>query len=194
MSDVLVLNSDGQPLSHIPLSVVSWQTAMRLIFTDKVKVLKEYEHWVVRSQTMTMKVPSIIMMSEQVKYRKQLKYSRNNVYIRDNFTCQLQITNRCKQAQGKAKLADLTIDHVRPRKDGGSTNWLNVCTACKDCNSEKGCDGSIIPKKSPCKPSYYEMLAKRKLLPISIRDEEWKFFIDWDPELIKVLPQPGEHG
>lgn len=194
MSEVLVLNADGTPLSQIPLSVVSWQTAMRLIFTDKVKILKEYDNWVVRSQTMSMKVPSIVIMSDQVKYRKQLKYSRNNVYIRDNFTCQLQTTSRCKQAHGKVKLSELTIDHIVPRSRGGKTSWLNVCTACKECNSEKGNDATIIPKKPPTKPSYYEILAKRKTLPITIRDEEWKFYIDWPAELIRVLPQPGEHG
>ena len=194
MSEVLVLNADGTPLSQIPLSVVSWQTAMRLIFTDKVKILKEYDNWVVRSQTMSMKVPSIVIMSDQVKYRKQLKYSRNNIYFRDNFTCQLQTTSRCKQAHGKVKLSELTIDHIVPRSRGGKTSWLNVCTACKECNSEKGNDATIIPKKPPTKPSYYEILAKRKTLPITIRDEEWKFYIDWPAELIRVLPQPGEHG
>ena len=61
MADVLVLNSDGQPLSLVPLSVVSWQVALRLIFTEKVKILKEYDDWVVRSQHLEMPVPSIII-------------------------------------------------------------------------------------------------------------------------------------
>lgn len=194
ISDTLILNADGMPLSQIPLSVVGWQVAARLLFTDKVKILKEYDNWVIRSQHMEMKVPSIVIMIEQVKWRKQLKYSRNNVYLRDNFICQLQSTNRCKQAHGKAKLSDLTIDHVVPRSRGGKTNWLNVCTSCKDCNSNKGNDATIVPKKMPHKPSYYEILARRKSLPIHIRDEEWKFYIDWPEDLIKVLPQPGEHG
>ena len=194
MTDVLVLNANGEPLSYIPLSVVSWQKAMGLIFTDKVKVLKEYDHWVVRSQTMSMKVPSIVMMNDQVKFKKQLKYSRNNVYIRDNFTCQLQTTSRCKQVLGKVKATELTIDHILPRSRGGKTSWLNVCTACKDCNSEKGSDGSIVPKKPPTKPTYYEILAKRKSLPINIRDEHWKYYVDWPDELIRIIPQPWDHG
>lgn len=190
MSDVLLLNSDGMPLSHVPLSVVSWQVALRLLFLGKVKTLKEYDSWVVRSQHLEMKVPSIVMMTEQVKWRKQIKYSRTNVYLRDDFTCQLQTTSRCKEMGGKVKLSELTLDHVVPRSHGGKTNWTNVCTSCKTCNSEKGADHTIKPKKIPHKPTYYEILAKRKTLPIHIKDAEWQFYIDWPEHLVTVLPQP----
>ncbi len=189
--DVLLLNADGMPLSQVPLSVVPWQVAMRLVCLGKVRVLKEYENWVVRSQHLEMPVPSIIMMTEQVKWSKNLKYSRTNVYLRDNFTCQLQITRKCKEVHGKVKVTELTLDHVVPRSQGGKTNWLNVCTSCKECNSEKGNDGRIVPKKMPYKPSYYEILAKRKTLPIQIRDEEWKFYLDWPEHLVKLVTHPG---
>lgn len=194
MCDVLILNADGQPLTHVPLSVVTWQVAVRLMYLGKVKVLKNYDHWVVRSQHLELPVPSIVMMTEHVKWNRSLKYSRTNIYLRDDFTCQLQSTNRCKDLGGKVKLTELTLDHVVPRANGGKTNWLNVCTACKDCNSEKGDDYTIVPKKKPYKPTYYEMLAKRKTLPIQIRDEEWRYYVDWPDHLIKVLPQPGAEG
>jgi 5-methylcytosine-specific restriction endonuclease McrA len=192
--DTLLLNSDGQPLSYVPLSVVSWQVAMRLVFLDKVRVLKNYDQWVVRSQHTEWQVPSIVMMTEQVKWRKGLKYSRANVYMRDDFTCQLQTTWKCKEAAGKVKLTELTLDHVVPRSLGGKTNWLNVCTSCKTCNSQKGADETIVPKKLPHKPTYYEILAKRKNFPIHIRDEEWKFYIDWPEDMIRLSPQPGVNG
>lgn len=192
--DTLLLNADGQPISHIPLSVISWQNALRLVFLEKVKVLKEYDNWTVRSQKLEIKVPSIVMMTEHVKWRKDLKYCRTNIYLRDDFTCQLQSTNRCRERHGRTKLVDLTLDHVVPRSQGGKTNWYNVCTSCKDCNSEKGNDHTIVPKRKPYKPSYYEILNKRKTMPISIRDEEWKFYLDWPEELVRLLPQPGEHG
>jgi 5-methylcytosine-specific restriction endonuclease McrA len=188
--DTLLLNADGTPLSQVPLSVVSWQVAMRLLFTEKVRILKEYDDWEIRSQYLTMKVPSIVIMTEQVKWSKHLKYSRSNVYMRDDFTCQLQSTNRCKEVQGKVKLTELTLDHVVPRSLGGKTNWTNVCACCKDCNSSKGNDRSVVPKKKPHKPTYYEILAKRKTLPLHIRDEEWKFYIDWPEHLIKVVNHP----
>jgi 5-methylcytosine-specific restriction endonuclease McrA len=192
--DTLLLNSDGQPLSHVPLSVITWQDAMRLMYQGKVKTLKEYDSWVVRSQHLELKVPSIVIMTKHVKWSKTLKYSPTNIFLRDDFTCQLQTTWRCKEAHGKAKLSELTLDHVVPRSKGGKTNWLNCCTACKTCNSEKGNDETIVPKKKPHKPSYYEILAKRKTLPIHIRDAEWKFYIDWPDHLVKVMPQPGYDG
>lgn len=192
--DTLLLNADGTPLSHVPLSVVTWQVAMRLVFLEKVRVLKEYELWTIRSQHLEMKVPSIIIATEQVKWSKHLKYSRANVYLRDDFTCQLQTTWRCKEQHGKVKLSELTLDHVVPRSSGGKTTWANVCASCKECNSQKGNDPKIIPKKMPKRPTYYEILAKRKTLPIHIRDAEWKFYIDWPDHLIKVMPQPGTTG
>lgn len=194
MADTLLLNTDGQPISYVPLSVITWQNALRLVYLDKVKVLKEYDNWVVRSQKLELKVPSIVMMTEHVKWRKDLKYSRANVYLRDDFTCQLQSTSRCRERQGRTKLVDLTLDHVVPRSQGGKTNWLNVCTSCKDCNSEKGNDHTIVPKRKPYKPGYYEILNKRKTLPISIRDDEWKYYIDWPDHLVKTLPQPDKFG
>ena len=192
--DTLILNANGMPLSHIPLSVISWQDAMRLVYLGKVKVLKEYDNWEVRSQHLSVKVPSIIIMTEMVKWDRQLKYSRPNVFLRDDFTCQLQMTNRCKERKGKAKIVELTIDHVVPRSKGGKTSWSNVCTSCKDCNASKGNDETIVPKTKPKRPSYYEILAKRKNLPIQIRDAEWAMYIDWPEHLLRVLPQPGPQG
>ena len=190
--DTLLLNSDGTPISHIPLSIVSWQVAIRLMFLGKVKVLKEYKNWSVHSQHLEIKVPSIVMMTEHIKWNKQLKYSRANVYLRDDFTCQLQSTRRCRELGGKVKFTELTLDHVVPRSEGGKTNWTNVCTSCKTCNSEKGADGSIVPKKKPYKPTYYEILSKRKNLPIQIPDEDWAFYIAWPEELIRINPHPKD--
>jgi 5-methylcytosine-specific restriction endonuclease McrA len=167
---------------------------MRLVFLDKVKVLKEYDSWTVRSQHLELKVPSIVMTTGHVRWSKGLKYSRSNVYLRDDFTCQLQTTWRCKELHGKVKFTELTLDHVVPRSLGGKTNWLNVCTSCKTCNSDKGADDRIVPRKKPYKPSYYEILAKRKNFPIHVRDEGWKFYIDWPEHMIRVTPQPGFDG
>lgn len=194
MSDTLHLNADGQPLSLLPLSAIPWTDALRQVYLDKARVIKEYDNWTIRSQYLEMKVPSIIISTEQVKYSKFLKYSRGNVFLRDDFTCQLQITGRCRDAKGKGKVTELTLDHVIPRSFGGKTNWVNCCTSCKACNSDKGNDASIVPKIKPRIPTYYEILAKRKKMPLHLRDAEWKYYIDWPDELVKILPQPGVNG
>lgn len=193
MADVLKLNADGLPMSLSPLSVIDWTEAIRLVFTDKAKVLKSYDDWVVRSQHLEMNVPSIIIMSDQAKWNKSIRYSRTNIFLRDDFTCQLQITSKCKDKGGKFHADELTLDHVVPKSHGGKTTWTNIVTCCKSCNSSKGNDHTIIPKTMPKKPSYYELLSKRKTLPIHVKDEEWKHYIQWPDHLIHVVPHMKGH-
>ena len=41
----LVLNADYRPLSwHYPLSLWSWQDAIKAVFLDRVNIVAEYEH------------------------------------------------------------------------------------------------------------------------------------------------------
>lgn len=178
--DTLILNKDGMPLSVVPLSVVSWQTAIRLLFLDKAKVMKEHEEWTVRSPSTEIHVPSVMITTDYIKWNRHVKYSKVNVFLRDRFTCQY-----CKKV---FDARDLTIDHVLPRSKGGKTNWNNVVSACMVCNTKKGNDSRIRPKKKPHKPSYYELIAMRKHFPVKIRDEYWRNFIDWPDNLIQFVP------
>lgn len=188
MSDCLILNADGTPLSVIPLSVVSWQVGIRLLVTDKVRVLKEYDNWIVRSPSTQMSVPSVVMATDYVRWNRQVKYSRSNIFLRDNYTCQL-----CGNKPGEF---NLSLDHVVPRSKGGKTSWTNIVTACKSCNSIKGNDETIVPKIKPQRPSYYELVARRSKQPIVIKDDFWKNFLPWEEKLIIFKPpRKGEyHG
>jgi len=60
--------------------------------------------------------------------RPHLKLTRDEVFKRDNYTCQY-----CGKPTHQ-----LTIDHVVPRHMGGQKSWLNVVTACSTCNHRKG--------------------------------------------------------
>ena len=42
-NDCLILNGNGKPLSYFPLSAVDWKTAVKLVFTRNVIVIKEHE-------------------------------------------------------------------------------------------------------------------------------------------------------
>ena len=53
----LVLNADFRPLSYFPLSLWSWQDAVKAVFLDRVSVLSEYEIRV-HSPSLTMKLPA----------------------------------------------------------------------------------------------------------------------------------------
>jgi 5-methylcytosine-specific restriction endonuclease McrA len=176
--DTLLVNADGSPFSLIPLSVVTWQEAMRLVATDKVKVIKYYDKWEVHTVNKSYRVPSVIMSVSYVKQKTSVRYNRSNVFLRDNFQCQI-----CTKY---FNMHDLTIDHVIPRSYGGKTSWLNVTTACKDCNSRKGNDITVTPVNKPYRPTYFDLVKNRKKLPLVVSDTYWATFLDWSPELIEL--------
>jgi len=169
MSDTLILNKDGTPLSLLPLSVVNWQIAIRLVVTDKVRILKNHDNWNVRSPSITMAVPSVVITNDYIKWNRRVKFTRNNIFLRDDYTCQY-----CGKEYNEKHLS---LDHVVPRSKGGKTNWLNIITSCKPCNTKRGANESIQPMKKCTIPSYYELVAKQFKKPIHVKDEYWKTFI-----------------
>ena len=47
-SPALVLNADFRPLSYFPLSLWSWQDAVKAVFLERVNIISEYDR-IVRS-------------------------------------------------------------------------------------------------------------------------------------------------
>lgn len=173
--DTLVLNADGLPLSLLPLSLLTWQDSIRLSFLEKVKILHSYENWAVHSPSMEMKVPSVVITADYLKWHRQIKYSRNNIYLRDNYTCQL-----CGCKPG---VSGLSLDHVVPKSKGGKTGWLNITTVCKPCNSRKGNNETIRPQRLPHVPTYHELVQNKKQFPLKIYDRNWLNYLDWPEEM-----------
>ncbi|MGL5824977.1 MAG: HNH endonuclease [Nocardioides sp.] len=58
-------------------------------------------------------------------FRKQARYSRSGVLIRDR--------HRCCYCGGCAT----TVDHVLPSSRGGASGWLNLVASCEPCNGRK---------------------------------------------------------
>ena len=69
-NDCLLLNGNGKPVSYFPLSTIDWKTAIRLLFTKNIIVIKNHESWSVRSPSMEVEVPSIIMLRRFHKFQK----------------------------------------------------------------------------------------------------------------------------
>lgn len=169
MSDVLVLNKSWQPVSLLPLSVIGWRHAIRLQFLDKIQPIEFYEDWVVRSEHLSLKVPAVAVSTEQFNYKKSVKFSRYNLFLRDLFQCQY-----CSDV---FDFDDLTIDHVIPRKLGGKTTFENCATSCYSCNSRKG-HKIIKPKRPPFKPDYWHLVSCWKQeVPVKIKHDSWWKFI-----------------
>ena len=167
--DCLLLNSDASPVSMLPLSAISWQDAIKYIVLDKVSVLEWHEDWIVRSANWSTPVPAIIMLKEYYKKKGYVRFSKYNVFLRDEFRCQYCGDHVEKRAA--------TLDHVLPVSHGGRTTWENCTTACAKCNSSKGNNKKITPKIKPYKPSYWELVEKRRKQSFVLQHPSWAMFI-----------------
>ena len=81
MSDTLLLNSNYEPISILPLSVIDWQHAIKLMYLGKVRILETYPDWLIRSEHVTINVPSVCMTTDYFHYKKNVKFSRYNMYL-----------------------------------------------------------------------------------------------------------------
>ena len=122
----LVLNADFRPLSYYPLSLWSWQDAIKAVFLERVNIVANYDRSV-HSPSFEMKLPSVVSLKTFVKPSTHPAFTRFNVFLRDRFACQY-----CGARD------DLTFDHLIPRSRGGHTVWDNVVAACSPCNLRKG--------------------------------------------------------
>jgi 5-methylcytosine-specific restriction endonuclease McrA len=169
MSDCLILNTDGSPVSHLPLSVINWQEAIKYMVLDKAVVLAWHDKWIVHSANWETAVPAVIMLKEYMKKKTGIRFSKQNVFLRDGFVCQY-----CNVEVNKRTA---TLDHVLPTSHGGKTTFENTVCACTSCNSRKGNDKKIKPKRAPHKPTYYELVERRKKIPFEMRHPDWAMYI-----------------
>jgi 5-methylcytosine-specific restriction endonuclease McrA len=135
---------------------------------------------VVHTVRWKVRVPKVILllMFDRLP-KKEVKFTRHNVFERDNNTCQY-----CGH---KFDRKDLNLDHVVPRDRGGPTTWENIVCSCIPCNSRKGNrtppEAGIKLIRKPKRPKWRPFLefscAKRS-------DDSWKHFLDlayWNVEL-----------
>ncbi len=171
----LVLNADYRPLSYFPLSLWSWQDAVKAVFLERVNILEEYDR-IVRSPNIEMRIPSVVSLKTYIRPARNPAFTRFNVFLRDSFECQY-----CGDAE------DLTFDHVIPRSRGGRTTWDNVVTACAPCNLAKG---GRSPKQSnmhlrmpPHRPTINELRSNGRRFPPNYLHESWADYLYWDSVL-----------
>ena len=166
----LILNADYRPLSYFPLSLWPWQEAIKAVYLKRVNVAAEYEE-VVRSEKLTLPLPSVIVLKNYVVPTKTVPFTRATLFLRDEFTCQY-----CGY-KGK----DLTFDHVVPKSRGGKTRWDNVVAACQSCNLRKAAkttsQAGFKLRKVPTKPSPEVLLNKGKKFPPSDMHKSWNDFL-----------------
>ena len=159
-AQVLVLDPGYQPFTR-----VSWQRALILFFQQKVEIIESYDDREVRSVTFTIRMPSVIRFLRAIRgKRKVIKFSRNNIHLRDKGACQY--------CGVKVPLSEYTYDHVTPRSQGGKTDWTNIVVCCMSCNQ----------KKSGRTPAQAGMrLRSTPIRPITL--PELRVTITWTPNM-----------
>ena len=160
-----------------PVKVVSWQRAITLLFLGKVEVIEEYDRDI-KTTSLLIKIPAVVrLLNAFRRHRKPVKFSRVNIYGRDDYRCQF-----CGE---KKSVNELTYDHVIPRAQGGKTVWSNIVTACEDCNMKKGCrtpaQAGMKLLKQPMQPTATPTL----MLMISKESmpDAWRDYLYWTSAL-----------
>lgn len=164
--------------AYEPLGVIDWNKAINLYFLGKVHVLSEYEKEI-HSPSITMKIPSVIVFrGGRHKKVNSVRFSRKNVWIRDE--------GRCQYCNTPVSIKNFTLDHVHPRTLGGKSSWTNVVTCCVPCNQRKA-DRTLARSglkllKQPIKPNSLPYVQDvehfygfQAYIP-----EDWKFWLGED--------------
>ena len=159
---VLVLNTN-----YAPMDICTAKRAICLYYNEKVDILESYKEDV-RSPSITLSLPSIVRLKDYVKHNQMdVILTRRNLLVRDNYECQY-----CG-----SKKSPLTMDHVKPKKQGGKDSWENLVAACQNCNRKKGNrtpDEAKMPlKRIPRKPNkihYFQQF-------ISTHQGSWKPYL-----------------
>lgn len=164
---VLLLNATYEPMLVIP-----WQRAVTMLCIGKVEVLKTYDV-ALRSVSVTVAMPAVVRLTRFVRRRRQrIAMTRRNIFVRDQY--------RCQYCSDSFKAAELTMDHVVPRSQGGMASWENLVTSCGPCNRRKG---GRTPQQAHMKllstPRRPETLPMEYALNIANRNlpEHWEEFL-----------------
>ena len=192
---VLVLNRVYQPVH-----VTSVRRAFTLLYQGAARAIDEqfqlfdFESWsalaaaaheeVIGTVDRRIRIPRVIVLLVYDRLpRARVRFSRFNIYARDDNTCQY-----CGR---RFRRSDLNLDHVVPRSRGGNTSWENVVCSCVACNLRKGGrtpdEAGMGLLRAPVRPRWTPMFrtaARRALY------RQWRPFLSladaayWNAELL----------
>ncbi len=170
---VLVLNT-----SYEPINITRVRRAVTLVFLGKAQI-EEIDLKGLRVGNKIYKTPSVIRLIEYrhiPNHRRVL--SKENIFIRDKYTCQY-----CERVFSKKHANKfLTLDHVIPKSRGGERTWTNLVTCCLSCNHYKDNktleEAQLILLNRPKEISTY---TQRELLRLSGEENPlWKKYLYYD--------------
>jgi len=139
----------------------------------------EHYDWV-RTVRMHIPVPKVIRLYGYDRLPAQdVKLNRRNIFARDR--------NHCQYCGHHFPTSELSLDHVKPRSQGGGSSWDNLVCSCVSCNSKKGGrtpdQAHMKLIRPPIKPKRNPVINLRMG---SDKYASWKAFLDnayWSVEL-----------
>jgi 5-methylcytosine-specific restriction endonuclease McrA len=197
---VLVLNR-----FYMAIRVVDVRRAMTLLYRNCAEVITieddqyinyDFDNWCelsdlqsldkqpgedyIKTPSRELQVPRIIRLVLYDRVPKStVRFNRKTLFARDSHRCQY-----CGQSR---PMSQLSLDHVIPRDQGGTTTWENVVCSCIPCNTRKGNrrphEAHMKLVKKPKRPKL------RTFLNVQISrngPETWRHFLDlayWNVEL-----------
>lgn len=181
-SPVLVINR-----CYTPIHITTAKRAFSLLYRGMAKALNErlepfdFHAWCrlpvpkggpsVGLVSRRVRIPTVILLTmyDQQPHRL-VRFSRIRVLARDRYTCQY-----CGKTFPRR---ELNLDHVIPRRYGGTTTWDNVVCCCKACNRKKGGrtpeEAGMELIRIPRAPGLFPLA---HLLPQPELLDEWKFLL-----------------
>lgn len=154
---------------------VRWQDAISMWFAGRVEIVSVYEDRFIKTVDDILNVPSIVRFIGNVlkrfQFNRVVKFSRDNVFLRDEGKCQYCSKQLTKQ--------NFTLDHIVPVSQGGKKVWQNIVTCCIACNQRKGNksvkQAGMKLQKNPIIPK--ELIIGRENIFSTNTPEEWKDYL-----------------
>jgi 5-methylcytosine-specific restriction endonuclease McrA len=207
----LVLNRNWQPVgvNTVARSLVKvWNETARIVdaadfrqytWDDWTRLRPEGDEAVIHTRTQRLRVPEVIVLTDYDRLPSNaVTFSRRNIFKRDRYTCQycgrqgrfVGVDRRVDEGGrgsrlGRLSSEDLTIDHVVPRSQGGTSTWDNCVLACIDCNARKADrtpEQARMPlRRKPVRPHWRPLYASH-----GHRIDSWSRFVSeayWTVEL-----------
>ncbi len=173
---VLVLNSSWMPINiKTVYKCINDVLNSRALIADHTYTTYDFMEWIEYSNEIfehdntllhfrlnlenVFIIPEIIKMETRFasSYRSP-RLTKLNILRRDKFICQY-----CGKQGTKA---DMNVDHVVPKAQGGKTTWLNLVASCMICNHRKAdrtpTEANLKLLNEPFKPQWDTVLNKMK--------------------------------
>jgi hypothetical protein len=186
----LVLNRNWQPVNVAAVAralVLLWNESARVVDPDDYQTYT-WADWsqlrvrdgdpFIQAIRLRLRAPEVIVLANYDRLPSAaVSFSRRNLFKRDHWTCQY-----CGVQPGAD---ELTIDHVVPRSQGGTSTWENCVLACMTCNKRKADrtprEAGLKLSRAPVRPMWKPMYARH-----TVRIESWSKFVSeayWNVKL-----------